>query len=195
MVTLPMTKAVFIANEDKYIASVATAAGVNQENVKILNIDEVTTRNSKMVSARLLLATSVHVQTSVLTAIGQPTNIRDQSVLNSNLIRNGLPSGTLVVQYTYVFVVNVTTSATGPASGVVNVTTSATGPASGSAGAETSSVNVTSPAALSGVSPAEVASTASSNVPMGAIVGGAVGFSGLVAVIFLALRLKKYYVG
>jgi hypothetical protein len=61
---------------------------------------------------RLLLATAVNVQTSVVTAIGQPTNIKDQSVLNSNLMKNGLPSGTFGMQSA----VNVTMPVNGPVS-------------------------------------------------------------------------------
>jgi hypothetical protein len=183
MVTLPMTKTTFIANEDKYIASVATSAGVSQENVKILNVEEVSTRTSRIVSARLLLAISVQVQTSILTPIGQPTHIEDQSVLNSNLIRNGLPSGTLVVQYTYLSVMNITTPAA-----------SAEPVGSGTSRAETPSVNVTTPAPWPGATKVETASgsAASSNVPIGAIAGGAVGFLALVTAIFLAWRLKNF---
>jgi hypothetical protein len=156
MVTLPMTKADFIANQDKYIASVATTAGVVPENVKILSIDEVST-SSRIITARSLLATSVIVQTSVMLALGQQTNIKDQSLLNNNLKVNGLPSGTLVVQYTYTSIANVTPAPLSGGSGAVN--------ASGA--------------------------TESLNVLLGAIVGGTVGSAVLVAVAYLALRLRK----
>ena len=128
MVSLPMTKAAFDAIEDKYIASVATAAGVIRENVKILSIDEVSTRSSRIFTGRLLLATSVRVQTSVLIPVGQQTNIKDQAVLNSNLIKNGLPSGALVVQYSYTSAVNTTTPTPGGSggSGAVSVPGAAT---------------------------------------------------------------------
>jgi hypothetical protein len=109
LVTLPMTKAVFLSNQDRYIASVAATAGVLPENIKIVSIDEISTRSSRIITARLLLATSVIVQTSVLIAVGQKTSIKDQSILNSNLNGNGLPSGTLVVQDADKSVADVTT--------------------------------------------------------------------------------------
>ena len=99
MISLPMTKTAFKAIEEKYIASVATTAGVTREKVKILSVDEVSTRSSSGINGRLLLATSVYVQTSVLVPLGQQTSLQDQKVLNSNLNKNGLPSGALVVQY------------------------------------------------------------------------------------------------
>ncbi len=159
VVTLPMTKSVFIANEDMYIASVAVTAGVLRENVKILSIDEVSTRSSRIITGRLLLAASVRVQTSVQIAAGQQTNIKDQTVLNSNLNKNGLPSGTLVVQYNYV-----------------------------------SGVSITTPAPGTGGSDPGASNAASSNVPLGAVVGGAVGFSVLLAGSILALRWRKKHV-
>jgi hypothetical protein len=159
IVTLPMTKTVFISNQDKYITSVARTAGVSPENVKVLSIDEVSTRSSRIVSARLLMATSVHVQTSVLISMGQlsRSNIKDQGLLNSNLNENGLPSGTLVVQSTSKSVLDITT-----------------------------------PSPLPGGSAAS-GSAASSNVPLGAVIGGTVGFSLLVAVTCLALRFRNQH--
>ncbi len=93
-----MTKTIFVANQEKYVASVARTAGVNQENVKILSIDEVSTRSSRIITARFLLATSVRVRTSVLVPTGQQANIKDQSLLNRYLNENGLPNSTLTVQ-------------------------------------------------------------------------------------------------
>ncbi len=154
MVTLPMTKTVFVANQDKYVASVARTAGVNPESVKILSIDEVSTRSSKIITSRLLLATSVRVQTSVIISVGQQSNLRDQSLLNSHLNENGLPSGTLLVQKS-----------------------------------SNSILDVATPAPL----PGESGSASSSNVPLGSIVGGAVGFLLFVAVAFLALRYRTRY--
>eukprot|EP00291_Cryptomonas_curvata_P014552 CAMPEP_0172154500 /NCGR_PEP_ID=MMETSP1050-20130122/2073_1 /TAXON_ID=233186 /ORGANISM="Cryptomonas curvata, Strain CCAP979/52" /LENGTH=288 /DNA_ID=CAMNT_0012823231 /DNA_START=411 /DNA_END=1277 /DNA_ORIENTATION=- len=151
-----MTKTAFIAKEDMYIASVASTAGVNRENVKVLGIEEVSARSSRIITGRLLLATSVHVQTSVLIPVGQQTNIKDQSLLNTNLNKNGLPSGTLVVQYTY-----------------------------------TSATNLTTPAPGSGGSEPEAVPAAASNVPIGAIVGGAVGFSTFIFITLLALRYRR----
>jgi hypothetical protein len=181
MVTLPMTKPAFIAKKDKYIDSVATSAGVSQENVEILNVEEVSTRTSRIISARSLLAISVQVQTSILTPTGQPTRIEDQTVFNSNLIRNGLPSGTLVVQYTYLSFMNTTTPAAKPGSG-----------------AETPTVNVTTPVPWPGAAKVELetasGSSGSPNVPVGAIAGGVVGFLALVTAIFLAWRLKNFMV-
>jgi hypothetical protein len=145
VVMLPMSKSSFIEKEDMYINSVATTAGVTRENVKILSIDEVSVRSARIVTGRLLLEVSVHVQTSVIIAVGQQTYIKDQTVLNSNLNKNGLPSGTLVVQ-------NPT---------VVNVTAPVSGPGD-----------------------------SSSNVPVGAIVGGVVGISVLLAAL-LVPRLRK----
>ncbi len=91
-VLLPMSKTEFVAYEDKYIASVASAAHVLLEKVKILSIDEMSTRSVRQISGRLLLATKIRVKTSVLIEIGRPTNV-DQFLLNSNLNKNGLPSG------------------------------------------------------------------------------------------------------
>jgi hypothetical protein len=163
MISLPMTKAAFNAIQDKYIASVATAAGVSRENVKILSIDEVSTRSSRFITGRLLLATSVHVQTSVLIPVGQQTSIKDQSVLNSNLNKNGLPSGTLFAQYSY-------TSA-------ANTTTTPTPGGSGGSGTEAASVS---------------GAATSSNLPIAATVGGGVGgFSALLAITFLAFRYHR----
>jgi hypothetical protein len=158
MVTLPMTKTAFLANENLYIASVATTAGVNRENVKILRIDEISSRSLRNNTERVLLATTLQVQTSVIVPIGQQTNIKDQMMLNSNLNKNGLPSGTLVVQHSNPSVGSVTTPAPGPG---------------GSGGEATSG------------------SAATFNAPIGAIVGGAVGFLILLVGSFFAFRLRK----
>ncbi len=117
MVTLPMTRAAFLANEEKYISSVAATAGVNRENVKVVNVDEVSTRSSRTVTGRLLLATLVNVQTSVIIATGDQTYFRDQTVLNSNLNKNGLPSGTLVVQNILALSSDITTPSPASAQG------------------------------------------------------------------------------
>ncbi len=156
VVTLPMTKTIFIASEQKYISSIAMTARVIPENVKILSIDEVSMRSFRNISRRLLLGSSVKVQTSILIAIGQQTYIKDQSVLNSDLNKNGLPSATLV-QYTHTSVGDVTTPAPEPK--------------------------------VSGSSEAENVS-GSTNVLIGAIVGGTGGLMVLLAVTFLALRLR-----
>lgn len=149
-----------MAYQDKYIASVAKTADVIQENVKILSIDELSTESLRIITARSLLAISVSVQTSVLIVIGQQSNIKDQSMLNSNLNENGLPSGTLTVHSSHTSVVNVT--APGPWPGG---TEAATAPGS--------------------------AASSESNISIGYIVGGIVGFSVLVGLIFLALRSRK----
>jgi hypothetical protein len=95
VVTLPMSKAEFLKVEDKYIESVAETAGVVRENVQIVSINEIFTRASKRIAIRRLLATSVRVRTSILLASGQKTQIQDQSVLNTNLNKYSLPSGTV----------------------------------------------------------------------------------------------------
>jgi hypothetical protein len=138
---LPMSKAWLITKQDMYISSVATTAGVARENVKILSIDEVSTRSSRISTERLLLGVSVSVQTSVIIVAGQQTYIKDQTVLNSNLNTNGLPSGTIFVQ-------------------------------------SPSVVKETTPApALGG-----------SNLPLGPIVGGAIGLLVFVAGTFLGYK-------
>jgi hypothetical protein len=157
MVTLPMTKAAFLTKENLYIASVATTAGVNRENVKVLSIDEISSRSLRSYTGRLLLAAYVQVQTSVLVPIGQQPYIKDQLVLNSNLNNNGLPSGTVVVQHLYPSVGSGTTPAPGPGDSVGE----------------------------------ETGSAATSNAPIGTIVGGAVGFLILLVGSFLALRFRK----
>ena len=98
VVTLPMSQTAFLAIEERYIQSISTTAGVDPADVKILSINEISSRKFRVV--RLLLATAVRVQTSVILASSQMTNIENQSLLNSNLNQNGLPSGTLVVQNT-----------------------------------------------------------------------------------------------
>jgi hypothetical protein len=99
-ISLPMTKTAFTAIQEKYIECVAKTADVIPEHVKILSVNEVSTRSSRITTGRLLLATSVHVQTSVLVPMGQQARLGDQTALNSNLIKNGLPSGTLVANAT-----------------------------------------------------------------------------------------------
>ncbi len=162
MVTLPMTKTAFAAMEDMYISSVATAASVVRENVKILSIDEVSTRSARIIRGRLLLSTSVRVHTSVLIPVGQQTSIKDQTVLNSHLNKNGLQSGTLVVQYTYTSTAITATPAPG---------------GSGGLGTEAASVS---------------GAATASNVPIAAVAGGAVGgFLALVAITVLAFRYRR----
>ena len=158
MVSLPMTKTAFVAIQDMYIASVATTAGVVRENVKILSIDEVSTRSSVIITGRSLLTSSVRIQTSVLIPVGQQTSIQDQSLLNNNLNKNGLPSGTLVVQSTYTSTANTTVLTPG---------------GSGASGTEVASVS------------------GAASLPIAAIVGGAVGFSALVAFTLLAFRYTR----
>jgi hypothetical protein len=162
-----MTKAAFIAIEDRYIASVAATANVLPQNVMILSIDEISTTPSRMITRMLLRGISIHVQTMILIAVGQQTNIEDQSVLNTNLNKNGLPSGTLGMQQMN-SAVTVTVAAA-----LVTITTPAPG-GSGLLGAATAS-----------------GSAASSNIPIGAIVGGVGGAAVLSVVTFLALRYKK----
>ena len=88
----------FILSEERYIESVAKTAGVDPGNVKVLSINEISTR--EFTAVRLLLATAVRVQTSVLLASTQRNYIENQTLLNSNLNKNSLPSCTLVVQST-----------------------------------------------------------------------------------------------
>ena len=162
VVSLPMTKTAFVAIEDLFIASVATTAGVVRENVQILSIDEFSSRSSRIITGRLLLSASVHVQTSVLIPAGQQTSIKDQTVLNSYLNKNGLPSGTLVVQYN---------------SSVFASKTTPTPAGSGGSGTESASVS---------------GATTTSNVPTTTMIGGAIGgISALLAITFLAFRYRR----
>jgi len=158
MVVLPMSKNSFMAAEEGYIESVAATAGVVKENVKILSVEEISTRAFKTIALRMLLGTSVSVMTSVLLASGQQTSIENQSVLNANLVQNGLPSGTLTVQYTT------------PPAGLV-----------------TAAVTTPSPAPLGN----EAGSQTSSNIPVGAIVGGAVGLFVIFVCWFLVCRKQN----
>jgi hypothetical protein len=163
VVTLPMTKTEFFAIEDKYIVSVATTANVIRENVKVISIDEISTRSFRMILGRVLLATSVHVQTSVLVGAGQQTltDINFQSELNRNLNKNGIPSGSLVVQYKKVASVDITT----PAPDLV---------------------------CLGGtVAEGMTRSAAASNFPVGAVIGGSVGFAVLLGITVLAFVCRK----
>jgi hypothetical protein len=92
-VILPLTKTVFTTMQTNFIASVSKTANVIRGNVKILSINELSGRSFGLISRRVLLATSVKVDTSILMEIGQRTDIRDLSVLNNNLKANGLPEG------------------------------------------------------------------------------------------------------
>jgi hypothetical protein len=154
-VTFPMTRSAFIANEYSYISSVATTAGVVRENVKVLSIDEVAMQTSRKIIRLLLLAVSIHVQTSILVAIGQKTNLQDQVLLNSNLQKYGLPNGTLLIQ-------NINSTLIGD--------TQLGGPVVDTMGS--------------------TAASAGSNT-IGAIIGGAGGFTVLIVVTFLGLRWRK----
>ena len=68
-----MSKSAFIDLEERYIETVAATAGVIKENVKVLSVEEISTRASKRIALRMLLGTSVSVQTSVLLASGKHT--------------------------------------------------------------------------------------------------------------------------
>ena len=160
LVILPMSKNAFIAAEQGYIESVAATACVFKENVKILDIEMISTRASKAFALRMLLGTSVAVTTSVLLASGQKTYIQDQSMLNSNLLKNGLPSGTLAVQSNNTHWQSAD-SVTSP--------------------------SATTPSPYS--SDSDSAATTSNN-PIGAIVGGAVGGLVLIAVVVLVGRKR-----
>ena len=96
-IILPMSKTAFLAVEVQYIASVAATAVVSSDFVNVLNIYEISTRSVGIMVRRSLLGTSVSVQTSVQVPYGQNGNLEDQSLLNSNLNKNGLPSGILMV--------------------------------------------------------------------------------------------------
>jgi hypothetical protein len=167
IVTLPMSKTAFAAIEDKYIFSVATTARVDRENVKILNINEISTRFSRFVTGRLLLSAAVQVQTSILIEIGQQTNIKDQTVLNINLNKNGLPSSTLQIF---------------DSSQVVSTTPA---PVVGGSGSGSNAATLPSQTA-------EAASASSkAEVPIGPIVGGTVGFAFLLTCLYLVRRHYK----
>ena len=61
VVTLPMSQAAFLASEERYIRSISTTAGVSPADVKILSINEISSRTFGVL--RLLLATAFRVQT------------------------------------------------------------------------------------------------------------------------------------
>ena len=99
-VSLPLSKVAFITVEDLYIASVAATAGVIVENVKIISLQEFSSRALLSTWQLLSASLSVQVQTSVLMSSLsglQSNNIEDQSILNRNFNKNGLPSGQLVL--------------------------------------------------------------------------------------------------
>ena len=98
IVTLPISKTNFLAVEKRYIESVAATAEVVPANVEILSIEEIYTNAARRISMRQLLAIFVRVNTSILLAIGQETNLDDESALNFNLELNGLPPGIVLVQ-------------------------------------------------------------------------------------------------
>ena len=62
VVTLPISKADFFSDESRFISSVATAANVVPANVKILSVEETSTRAFRTVTARTLLGNSVQVR-------------------------------------------------------------------------------------------------------------------------------------
>ena len=99
LVTLPMNKTAFLANQDAYVVSIAATAEVVKDCVEVLSINEFSTRSSREIARHLPSALSVNVQTSVLIAIEQEASIEDQSLLNDYLNINGLPSCSLVVEY------------------------------------------------------------------------------------------------
>ena len=99
-IILLMTKSAFLSLEAQFISSVAATAGVGSENVVVLDIVELSTRSLRIMTRRALLATSVKVQTAVQVPYGHQAYLQDQSLLNSNLNKNGLPSGTLVMNST-----------------------------------------------------------------------------------------------
>ena len=107
-----MSKVEFMDVENEYIQSVATTAGTATSNVKVLSVEEI---SSRILANRVLLGTSVSVETSVILSQSQLINIRNQSILNANLAKNGLPSGILVVQNS-TSDTPVTQSASGPES-------------------------------------------------------------------------------
>ena len=158
-----MSKTEFLANEQKYITSVSITAGVARTNVKILNVKEISTRRMAL---RLLLTPSVQVQTSVLLAYGQQTLIQDQSVLNANLISNGLPNCTLVVQNMTLFLVGGVT------------------PSPGSDSNGSGSFSIQTP------TPSGSGSSTASSVPIGKVVGCVAGFC---ALLVGGLTCYRYY--
>jgi hypothetical protein len=119
VVILPMPKSEFQIRP--YMASVAAFTGsVVFENVKILSIDEISTRSSRHISGRLLMAVAIRVKTMVLIAFEQLSNINDEALLNSNLNRYGLPSGRLIVERNNL--VTETPAAAASSASVVNTT-------------------------------------------------------------------------
>ena len=108
VVTLPMSKAEFFSDESTFISSVATAANCVPANVKILSVEETSTRAFRTVTARALLVNSVQVTTSILIYKEQQTPVIDQSFLNSELSKFGMPNGSVVFLNSSVPVLNST---------------------------------------------------------------------------------------
>ena len=154
-VTLPMTKVAFLADQDKYIASVAATANVSPDNVQILSVDEVSARR---IARRLLLATSVRVQTSVLLASGQAAAVQDQSLLNANLKKNRPPNGEFAVQNSAAISALLQTTSS-PAAGLT----------------PSPAIIVSIGAAATTPAPSDSRSGTAASTPIGVIVGAAVG--------------------
>ena len=96
LVTLPMSVAEFVADEQKYILSVASAASVQASSVQILNFTAVSTRRMYGVTRRSLMSTAVQVKTLISSTTESTILISEQN-LNTNLNENGMPGGLLII--------------------------------------------------------------------------------------------------
>jgi hypothetical protein len=107
-----MSKTEWISASDRYIYSVAQTAEVNEDNVRILRVEETSSRAfEKKAADRLLLASSVNVITSILIGCKQPKCALDQTLLNDNLRRNGLPHSNMILPYQFEYDAGVSVSA------------------------------------------------------------------------------------
>jgi hypothetical protein len=110
-----MSKTEWISASDRYIYSVAQTAEVNEDNVRILRVEETASRAFEKKGAdRLLLASSVNVITSILLGCKQPKCALDQPLLNDNLRRNGLPHSNMILPYQFEYDAGVSASSSSP---------------------------------------------------------------------------------
>jgi hypothetical protein len=98
LVTLSMSIADFTSKEHEFIISVASAASVSSNSVRILNVTAVSTNSTRAIvysaTGRSLLSTSLQVTTIIIS--DNEITITEEN-LNFYLNQNGLPRGFLVI--------------------------------------------------------------------------------------------------
>ena len=187
-VTLSMSKADFIAREDRYIDSIASTAGVLRSSVNILSIEEISSGAVRAISMRVSTS-SVLVKTSIMIASVQRFVFQNQSLLTAVLVKNGLPSSTITFLFPQITSLPAVSDTTAMRVSVTLAASSQTSTAVIAYGVAVINkpTPLTSTPAPDGSVPG-TATAALSTVLLGAILGGA---SGLFA--FLACACLVYW--